>query len=542
MKLTHRLYLGFGLVLSLMLAVTLFGVFQINNANQTLEHVNAIDSTKQRYAINFRGSVHDRAIAIRDAVLVNDVDELHTHLAKISQLDALYQQSANDLNRLLNTYPARTVNENRLLEAIRDIKAASTGLTQRIIALLKAGDQAAAQTLLLDQVSPAYSEWLKRINAYIDHQEISVTTQVDQVRSITEKFQLIMLIVTAAAIVIGLFISYRITSWLLRTIGGEPEEASRLLNQLAEGNFNIQINTPYPNSILGATKDMSDKLATVIKNVAASANRLAASSKQMAETADNSHLMIQSQQQETQLGAVAIKHIVTSVQDVAQHTARAAQLAQQAEQEALAGNQDVTRTMQLIRELSHNISESSKVIDEVSVHSSQIASVLQVIEEIADQTNLLALNAAIEAARADEAGRGFAVVADEVRNLANRTQSSTRDIQERIDAMHRSAENAVLMMEKSRSRAEQSVEQAQAAGQSLNNISQSVTSISDMNQRIATAVEEQTVIAKDINQNFDRITEASTKVANESDQLKRSSDDLAQLALTLLAGIGHFSV
>lgn len=542
MKLTHRLYLGFGLVLSLMLAVTLFGVFQINNANQTLEHVNAIDSTKQRYAINFRGSVHDRAIAIRDAVLVNDVDELHTHLAKISQLDALYQQSANDLNRLLNTYPARTVNENRLLEAIRDIKAASTGLTQRIIALLKAGDQAAAQTLLLDQVSPAYSEWLKRINAYIDHQEISVTTQVDQVRSITEKFQLIMLIVTAAAIVIGLFISYRITSWLLRTIGGEPEEASRLLNQLAEGNFNIQINTPYPNSILGATKDMSDKLATVIKNVAASANRLAASSKQMAETADNSHLMIQSQQQETQLGAVAIKHIVTSVQDVAQHTARAAQLAQQAEQEALAGNQDVTRTMQLIRELSHDISESSKVIDEVSVHSSQIASVLQVIEEIADQTNLLALNAAIEAARAGEAGRGFAVVADEVRNLANRTQSSTRDIQERIDAMHRSAENAVLMMEKSRSRAEQSVEQAQAAGQSLNNISQSVTSISDMNQRIATAVEEQTVIAKDINQNFDRITEASTKVANESDQLKRSSDDLAQLALTLLAGIGHFSV
>lgn len=542
MKLTHRLYLGFGLVLSLMLAVTLFGVFQINNANQTLEHVNAIDSTKQRYAINFRGSVHDRAIAIRDAVLVNDVDELHTHLAKISQLDALYQQSANDLNRLLNTYPARTVNENRLLEAIRDIKAASTGLTQRIIALLKAGDQAAAQTLLLDQVSPAYSEWLKRINAYIDHQEISVTTQVDQVRSITEKFQLIMLIVTAAAIVIGLFISYRITSWLLRTIGGEPEEASRLLNQLAEGNFNIQINTPYPNSILGATKDMSDKLATVIKNVAASANRLAASSKQMAETADNSHLMIQSQQQETQLGAVAIKHIVTSVQDVAQHTARAAQLAQQAEQEALAGNQDVTRTMQLIRELSHDISESSKVIDEVSVHSSQIASVLQVIEEIADQTNLLALNAAIEAARADEAGRGFAVVADEVRNLANRTQSSTRDIQERIDAMHRSAENAVLMMEKSRSRAEQSVEQAQAAGQSLNNISQSVTSISDMNQHIATAVEEQTVIAKDINQNFDRITEASTKVANESDQLKRSSDDLAQLALTLLAGIGHFSV
>lgn len=134
------------------------------------------------------------------------------------------------------------------------------------------------------------------------------------------------------------------------------------------------------------------------------------------------------------------------------------------------------------------------------------------------------------------------MVADEVRNLANRTQSSTRDIQERIDKMRSSAQGAVQVMEQGRLKAEESVEQAQAAAHSLDIISQSVTSISDMNRLIASAVEEQSIAAADINQNFGRITEVSLNVASESDRLTSSSDDLAGLAGNLQASVAHFKI
>lgn len=542
MKLTQRLYLGFGLVLSLMLAVSLLGVYQINRANHSLTQVNNIDSVKQRYAINFRGSVHDRAIAIRDAVLVSHPDELRLHLGHIKRLDDFYQQSAHDLQALLKTYPVHAATERKLLDDIHRIEQAGLQLTGQTIGLLERGQQHDARQLLLNNVSPAYSEWLERINAYIDYQEDQIAALVDQVRNTTANFQLVMLLMTAIAIVIGLVVSYRIARWLLHTIGGEPGEASRIIRTLASGDFSLQIETPHANSILGATRDMVAQLSTVIRNVTHSADSLATSARQMAGIANSSHQMIQSQRTETEQGADAIRQMSISVQDVAKHTVEAAELARTAKQEAHTGHHEVGRTMQAINELAEEVSKASAVIDEVSHHSAEIAGVLEVIEGIADQTNLLALNAAIEAARAGEAGRGFAVVADEVRNLANRTQSSTRDIQERIARMRDSAEGAVAVMEKGRSKAELSVEQAQAAGRSLDIISQSVTSINDMNQLVASAVEEQSIVASEINQNFGHITEMSLKVTSESDHLTRSSDDLARLASDLQTGVSRFKI
>lgn len=525
-----------------MLAVSLFGVYQINSANDNLTQVNNIDSAKQRFAINFRGSVHDRAIAIRDAVLAGGGDALEQHLEQIRQLDGFYQQSASELKQLLETYPLSSERERELLNQINNTEQQGLQLTGQTIALLNDGQRVKAQQLLLSQVSPAYTRWLKDINAYIDYQEAKIATLVDQVRKTTAGFQVVMLLVNAIAIVIGLFISYRIISWLLQTIGGEPQAASDIIRQVAGGDFSVRIDTNYPHSILGASKEMVAKLASIISGVTNSANSLAESARQMTDMANSNHRLVQEQRDETQHGAEAINQMSLSVQDVAKHTVEAAQLAQTAELEAQSGNQEVSRTMQAINELAQEVSKASSVIDEVSRHSSQIGEVLAVIEEIADQTNLLALNAAIEAARAGEAGRGFAVVADEVRNLANRTQSSTRDIQERIDKMRSSAQGAVQVMEQGRLKAEESVEQAQAAAHSLDIISQSVTSISDMNRLIASAVEEQSIAAADINQNFGRITEVSLNVASESDRLTSSSDDLAGLAGNLQASVAHFKI
>src|SRR5207253_1451034 len=169
---------------------------------------------------------------------------------------------------------------------------------------------------------------------------------------------------------------------------------------------------------------------------------------------------------------------------------------------AQAGKTRVVETLESLSVLAEGISITADRVEELASSVSGISRVLEVIKSIAEQTNLLALNAAIEAARAGEQGRGFAVVADEVRTLAKRTQQSTEEIEQMIARLHSGVGAAVKAMGVSHQMANGTVSQSEKVQQALENILGAVGMIVDQNQQIAAAVEQQTAVAHDIDQNI----------------------------------------
>ncbi|OCW97337.1 methyl-accepting chemotaxis protein [Alishewanella sp. HH-ZS] len=539
MKIINRLYSGYAALLILMLALSLFGQFKISIADANLTQLSEQTAVEQRQAINFRGSVHDRAISLRDAVLVNNTQQSQVHLADVARLNDFYQQAAVILDQMYQAVK-HSPDEIQLLNDIKSIERTTLALTDRLITKINQGQYQEANRFLLSDISPAYTAWLRSINKLIDYQEELIQQQVSNAKSETNSFQGVMLVLTLFGVLIGSIVAYQTVKRLRQTIGGEPEYAAQIISEISKGNLTDNIHSNDEKSILAALKLLSSHLNQITLNSKKAANELLTASEQLLKTANLNEQLISQQKISTEQGAASIQQMADTVHDVASHTTDAADMAQLAMSEFKAGQAEVLKTQSSINALATKVADASLVINNLSDDSRQIGSVLEVIQGIAEQTNLLALNAAIEAARAGEQGRGFAVVADEVRNLARRTQDSTRQIQTVIEKMQASTSKAVSVMDEGQAQAQVSVEQARCAGESLNAINVSVTRISDMNTQIATAAEEQAVVANEINQNFNQITSSASRAEQEALKITTASKQLESLAKVLEKNVSQF--
>ena len=284
------------------------------------------------------------------------------------------------------------------------------------------------------------------------------------------------------------------------------------------------------------------KLQGMITQVVSSVQKVSDSSEHTADIAIRTNQGVHKQMVEIDQVATAVHEMTSTAQDVARNATQAAQAANHADQAASQGMRIVRDTSSSIGALAQEIGKAVGVVQTLAKDSENINAILTAIRGIAEQTNLLALNAAIEAARAGEQGRGFAVVADEVRNLAQKTQKATEEIQAMIQQLQQGTREVVRVMEDSQNRTDESVQHAAKAAEALETITQAVSVINDMNTQIASAAEEQSAVAEDINRNVINIGQVANEVAGGADESSAASADLTKLAEQQRRLINQFKV
>ena len=409
---------------------------------------------------------------------------------------------------------------------------------------IRQGVPDAAMTQLKEQVIPAEQQVYQSLDAlmalqgqiFVDRERSAEELYSDARRNMLGLFVLCLVSVTAAAIVV--------TRSVTRPLGGEPDAAARVLSQIAQGDLttHVPLNASGADSMMLNMHKMQQNLNTMVKGIAASVDQVASSSEQLSVVSSQTRNSLQLQGQEIEQAATAVNQMTAAVDEVARNAVSTSEASKVSEQTAQRGREQVQETVASIGTLADGMTDTSQRIQQLAGRVQDISKVLDVIRSIAEQTNLLALNAAIEAARAGDAGRGFAVVADEVRALAHRTQVSTQEIEQMIGNVRQDTGQAVSAMQSSSQLVQATLEVARRSGEALEEITRSISQINERNLMIASATEEQALVAREVDRNLVGIRNLSEQVSQGAQQTHTAGLELAQMAGALHQTVARFKV
>ncbi len=314
---------------------------------------------------------------------------------------------------------------------------------------------------------------------------------------------------------------------------GENVDLTQKINQNSDDELGV---------IAKQVNKLVDNFRAAILDVVEVTKTINSISKSIHGTVNSTKKISNSQKQELDQAAAAVEEMTTALTDVASHTMQADEAAKTAQSNANQGNAVIKKAVDQVGNLSVEFGTTSTVMNDLAQESDKVGAVLDVIKTIAEQTNLLALNAAIEAARAGEQGRGFAVVADEVRSLAQRTQSSTLEIESMIAQLQKKSSEAVTAIEHGSTGLQETVNMVSGVDQSFMDILHSMSQISELSTSIASSTEEQSSVSSEIARNLSNAADHSGRLVEDTDNLVNIISTLSQASDKMNHSIERFKL
>ncbi|MGO4999996.1 methyl-accepting chemotaxis protein [Oceanisphaera sp. W20_SRM_FM3] len=527
-RLIFLVVLSLALVLGLALYFLLQSQQNVGKAHQ--ERFNYFNASNMMRMYSSELSTH-----IRNYVVTDNQEKLNAY----REVLAITEGQAPRVNGLIISNEDMvsqmdlTSSEMTLLEQGRQATVTMTTLEKEALRLMAMGQKELAQQQVLgteyDQARKTLSHSVDQfVSMLLARQSKSLQTQEAR----NHQMVVLMASLVVLLVVLSLLLGMILRRMVLQPLGAEPSEMERVAGSIADGDLSLNF-AANSSGVYGKLQHMTEKLREVIGHIHQSSSSLSAAAEETSAVSLQTSANLSRQQQDTDQVAAAINEMAATVNEVSQNTSLAAASARSANDAAEQGKKVVQQTVVSISQLADDVISTGRVVQSLADSSTQISTVVQVIQDIADRTNLLALNAAIEAARAGEQGRGFAVVADEVRQLAGQTQKSSQEIVTMIAKLQGDAEQALKAMDHGRKQAELTVGQAQEAERALELISAAVQTINDMNTQIATAVEEQATVTEDISRNLTLIQGVGEETATGAEQTASASRELSELAAGL---------
>lgn len=535
MNIRSRLFAAFSVIV--LLLIVLGGV-----AISTMQDIRAKTEVIEGDilpAISSLGDMNSNLMRVRIFTLrlLNDEDQQ----SKQNTLNAL-QQIKQEVEEYQQDYQAHITvdSERQLFESYLTKEKAYFALQQRVSELSMANDEASLSALI-PQMNQAADEMVRALkDIVVENRRIADQTSDAGREEYQASFVLINIIVVLATL-----FAVTIAIFLAKSINRPLQAAMHSAEVIAEGDLTQNISLDGNDEVTRLSKaliQMQANLRSAIVHIAESSSQLASAAEELSSVAETSTQGLQLQSNEIQQAAAAINQMSSAIDEVARTAQATSQDSVESSRLANEGKQKVSETTKVILDMNHEMQSSTGVINQLAEQVTSIGQILDVIRAVAEQTNLLALNAAIEAARAGEAGRGFAVVADEVRSLAHRTQESTEEIETMVREVQSSANAAVTAMQDATTKTDQAQQVAAEAAMALEQITNRISAISDSNHVIASAAEEQSTAAKEVDGNIATINDLSAQTVAGANETNASTAELTRLAVELNELVVKFKV
>ena len=522
-KISQRLMAGFGLVIVALLGMSIYSMLIARGIDGALTANATQNAVIQRAAINFRGSAHDRSIAVRDVVLAPSEDARKKEVESIARLADFYAKSATQLDAVLQTATQVPPEVGPMVQALKDIEARTVATTAKVVALVQSGDRTGAEALLWAEAKPQYEQWLAAANKLIDYEEARIIKNSATANQDASQFTGVMLAITLLAMLISVAATVIVSRSIGRELGAEPSEVRAVVQAIQQGDLTVPVHVKAGDtgSVMVAVRDMQQRFHELVSAVRDNIGQLRATSDDI--SSGNQNLGHRTEQAASSLEqtAASMDELTATVRQSADSARQANQLATTAASTATKGGEVMQQVVSTMQDIHHS--------------SQKIADIIGVIDGIAFQTNILALNAAVEAARAGEQGRGFAVVATEVRSLAQRSAEAAKEIKSLIQTSVDKVDSGTQLVAN--------------AGMTMNEIVQGVQRVNGMIGEISTAAAEQSDGISQVNvavtqldqmtqQNGALVGESTTAAENLREQAQRLAELVAVFQVSGGAGLG----